>query len=163
MPRKTPLANNILIDKALSELENISSFSKIAIKLKAISSLKHNDIKTISQVFFISKNTLKSWARRFDEEGIEGLYPKQKRSRNPKLPHEHQIILNNWVKSNPSITLKEICLNIKKEFNVNVSQFTAWVYLKKLGLSYITARKKHYKSDKIQQDDFKKNSKKRWK
>ena len=161
MTRKTPLANKLLINKALSELENISSFSKIAIKLKAISALSHSDIKTISKVFSISKNTLKSWARRFDDEGIAGLYPKERKSRAPKLSKNHLDILYKWVKSNPSITLKEICFRVKDKFDIDISQFTAWAYLQKSGLSYITARKKHYKSNSEQQSEFKKNSKKR--
>lgn len=160
MPRKSPLANSLLINNALTELENIPSFSKIAIKLKAISALSHSNIKTISHVFSISKNTLKSWVRRFDNDGIEGLYPKSRKSRSPKLTENHVKILNKWVKSNPSITLKEVCFNVKKDFNISISQFTAWTYLKKSGLSYITARKKHYKSDMKKQEEFKKNCKK---
>lgn len=161
MPRKTRLANDLLIDKALLELNNVSSFSRIAIKLKAISALRHSSIKTISEVFSISKNTLKSWANKFEKDGVEGLYPKQKKSRTPKLTVDHINILGQWVKSNPSITLKEICVNVKAEFNISISQFTAWTYLKKAGLSYITARKKHYKSNKDTQEEFKKNCNKR--
>jgi transposase len=161
MPRKTKLANDLLINKALLELNNISSFSRIAIKLKAISALRHSSIKTISEVFSISKNTLKSWAYKFEESGVEGLYPKKKRARTPKLTQEHINILIQWVKSNPSITLKEICFNIRDEFDISVSQFTAWAYLKKAGLSYITARKKHYKSNQAVQEEFKKNCNKR--
>ena len=41
---------------------------------------------------------------------------------------------------------------------VNITQVGIWKNLKKMNLSYITARPKHYNQNKEKFDEFKKNS-----
>ena len=141
MPNKSILSSPLLSEKARVSLSGLP-FSKLTIQLKSISSLSTNSITKICEVFSISKNSLKSWARKFDKDGIEGLYPKRREARKSKLSEEHKIEIKKWVSANPSLTLQEIQLKLSSIYNVKISQVGIWKNLKKIGLSYITARKK---------------------
>ena len=158
MSNKSILSSSLLSEKARMSLSGLP-FSKLTIQLKSISCLSTNSITKICEVFSISKNSLKSWARKFDQDGIEGLYPKRRKARKSKLSEVHKIEIKKWISKNPSLTLQEIQSKLSSIYNVKISQVGIWKNLKKMGLSYITARKKHYKSDKSKQDEFKKNFK----
>ena len=158
MSNKSILSSSLLSEKARMSLSGLP-FSKLTIQLKSISCLSTNSITKICEVFSISKNNLKSWARKFDKDGIEGLYPKRRKARKSKLSEVHKIEIKKWISKNSSLTLQEIQSKLSSIYNVKISQVGIWKNLKKMGLSYITARKKHYKSDKSKQDEFKKNFK----
>ena len=151
------LKNNKLFEESDKLLKEIP-FSKISIKLKGILALKDNDISKVAEIFSVSRNTLKSWARNFDLYGIEGLRPKERRSRKSKLNKLQKQQVKSWVENDPNLTLKEIRLRISNKFSVNISLSGLWYNLKKMNLSYITARPQHYKQDKEIFDEFKKNS-----
>ena len=82
----------------------------------------------------------------------------ERRSRKSKLNELHKRQVKSWVENDPNLTLKEIRLRIRNEFSVNISLSGLWYNLKKMNLSYITARPQHYKQDKEIFDEFKKNS-----
>jgi epoxyqueuosine reductase QueG len=79
-----PELNKSLINKSKQALKEIS-FSKITVKLKAISALENNSFLRFRKVFAVQRNTIKSWIRNFSINGIKGLEPKVKSSRRPKL------------------------------------------------------------------------------
>lgn len=141
-------------DKLLKEIP----FSKISVKLKGIIALKDNDISKVAKIFAVSRNTLKNWAKNFDLYGIEGLRPKERKSRKPKLNETQKQQVKSWIDVNPNLTLKELRLKISNEFSINISLSGLWYNLKGMNLSYITARSKHYMQDKVKLDEFKKNS-----
>lgn len=131
---------------------------KLALKLKAIAALKNNNIKKVSEVFCVCDDTIKFWVRSFAEKGIDGLVVKVKNPRKPKLSEFHKEKIEGWIRKNPNLTLKELSLRIKSDFNIDISLPGLWKNLKKMNLSYITARPKHYMQDKVKFDEFKKNS-----
>lgn len=155
---KISALNNEDLFKKSDELLKEIPFSKISIKLKGISALKENEITKVAQIFSVSRNTLKSWVKNFNSNGIEGLKPKERKARTPKLNSNLKDVIRLWIKQDPNLTLKEMVIRIKKNFNITISQSGLWYNLKKMNLSYITARPKHYKQNKVKSDEFKKNS-----
>lgn len=146
-------------DKLLKEIP----FSKISVKLKAILALKNHSITKVCDVFSISRNTIKAWVKNFDLYGIDGLSPKERKSRKSKLSESQKEEIGLWIEGNPNLTLKELKLKISKEFEVNITQMGIWKNLKKMNLSYITARPRHHMQDKVKLDEFKKNSTRNYK
>jgi transposase len=130
---------------------------KLAVKLKAIAALKNNNIKKVSEVFCVCDDTIKFWVKSFANKGIDGLIAKVKNPRKPKLSDCHKQKIEYWIKKNPNLTLKEISIRIKNSFNIDISLPGLWKNIKKMNFSYITARSKHYKQNKVRFDEFKKN------
>lgn len=157
MAKIAALDNNKIFEESDKLLKEIP-FSKISVKLKAILALKNHSITKVCDVFSISRNTIKIWVKNFDLYGIDGLLPKERKSRKSKLSRNQKEEIRLWIEDNPNLTLKELKLKIGREFKVTISQMGIWKNLKKMNLSYITARPKHYMQDKVKLDEFKKNS-----
>ena len=157
MARIEALNNDTLFEESGRVLKEIP-FSKVSIKLKAILALKNNNITKVCDVFSISRNTIKRWVVNFDLYGVEGLIPRKRKSRDPKLSDVQKKEVKLWIEGNPNLTLKELKLRIQQEFFVNITQVGIWKNLKKMKFSYITPRKKHYKQDRVELEEFKKNS-----
>jgi len=51
-------------------------------------------------VFAVQRNTIKRWIRNFNINGAEGLEPKVKSSRRPKLDNKQIEDLQNWIRNN---------------------------------------------------------------
>jgi transposase len=153
-----PELNKSLINKSKQKLKEIP-FSKITIKLKAISALENNSILNVSQVFSVQRNTIKSWIRNFNNNGIKGLESKTKNPRKSKLNDGQIKDLQDLIKSNHgNLTLLKIQKIIKEKYGIKISHNGVWKMLKRLNYSHITARPKHYKQDKEKLEQFKKNS-----
>ena len=155
MARIEALNNDTLFEESGRVLKEIP-FSKVSIKLKAILALKNNNITKVCDVFSISRNTIKRWVVNFDLYGVEGLIPRKRKSRDPKLSDIQKKEVKLWIEGNPNLTLKELKLRIQQEFFVNITQVGIWKNLKQMKFSYITPRKKHYKQDKAELEEFKK-------
>ena len=151
-----PELNESLINKSKQKLKEIP-FSKITVKLKAISALENNTILKVSQVFSVQRNTIKSWIRNFNNNGIAGLESKVKSPRKSKLDNKQIEDLQEWIKSNHgNFTLLKIQKIIKEKYGVKISHNGVWKMLKRLNYSHITARPQHYKQDKEKLEYFKK-------
>jgi len=157
MTRIKALRDNQIFEESERLLKEIP-FSKISLKLKGIVAIKNNNISKVSEVLGVSRNSLKSWVKNFDKDGIEGLRPKKRRSKKPKLDENQKLEVKSWIDNNPNLTLKEIRLKINNIFSISISSSGLWYNLKKMNLSYITARPKHHMQDKVKLDEFKKNS-----
>jgi transposase len=162
MTRIKALRDNQIFEESEKLLKEIP-FSKISIKLKGIAAIKNNNISKVSEVFGVSRNSLKSWVKNFDKDGLDGLKPKKRRSKKPKLDESQKLEIKSWIDANPNLTLKEIRLKISDMFSISISSSGLWYNLKNMNLSYITSRPQHYKQDKIKSDEFKKNSTKNYK
>jgi transposase len=57
--------------------------------------------------------------------------------------------------------LQELALKCQEVFGLTIGKSSIHRALHASGYSYITGRKKHYKSNEKEQEDFKKNAKKR--
>ena len=79
-----PELNESLIAQSKQKLKEIP-FSKVTIKLKAISALENNSILKVAQVFSVQRNTIKNWIKNFSNNGIKGLELKKRSPRKSKL------------------------------------------------------------------------------
>jgi transposase len=131
-------------------------FSKVTIKLQAISAVSHSTINKVSEVFNIANTTLKFWIRTFEESGIEGLESKVKNPKKPKLDQDQKKQIRSWIESDPNVTMKKLKSMIKKSFNIEISLVGVWKNIQKMGFAHITARSVHYKQDKEKLEEFKK-------
>ena len=155
---KIPQINSDLISNSKQQLK-ILPFSKTAIKLKAICALDKNSISKIAQVFNCSRNTLKSWVKRFSEDGIDGIIDKPRKPRRSKLTDEQKLEMgillqdhsNNW-------TLFKIQKLLDDKYQIQISKTGLWKIIKDLDFSYINPRKQHYLQNKLKLTEFKKNS-----
>lgn len=155
-----PELNKALINRSKQNLKELP-FSKVTIKLKAIVALENNSIVKVAQVFSVQRNTIKSWIRSFSNNGVEGLELKPKKSRKPKLDDKQMKDLQSWISDNQgNFTISKIQKLIEERYGKKISLNGAWKLLKRLNYTHITARPVHYKQNKEELDDFKKNSKK---
>ena len=153
-----PELNESLIIQSKQKLKEIP-FSKVTVKLKAIAPLEINSILKVAQVFSVQRNTIKSWIRKFNNNGVEGLKLKIKSPRKSKLNDKQIEDLRSWIKSNQgNFTLLKIQKIIRENYGVEISHNGVWKMLKRLNYSHITARPVHYKQDKEKLEEFKKNS-----
>ncbi len=134
-------------------------FSRLSIKLKAISALENNSISKVSEVFDITRNTLKSWVKAFSSEGISGLEAKPKKTKTHKLNSLQKEWLIGLVKDyKKNWNLEQLRAEILRVHGVEVSTTTISRTLKRLGFSYITPRPQHYKQKPEELQKFKKKS-----
>ncbi len=141
---------------ALKELSNPNS--RESIRLRAIISARKYGITLVSKILGKNPNTIREWAKRFFSEGIKGLVYKPGRGRASNVDRSKRAIIKDWLKKDPSMTLKEIVIKVKENFDVHTSSSAIHRILKKLGLAYITPRPVHYKQKKEDLDEFKKKS-----
>jgi transposase len=144
------------VARAESALKDLGKSWVIARRLQAIISAYKHGIKKASEVLEISRATIHRWMSDFGKEGVNGLLNDRKPSRS-KLNEEQKLMLKSWVESNPACTLKELVLRCINEMGITIGKSSIHRTLEELGFSYITGRKKHYKSNPELQDSFKKN------
>lgn len=159
MGLKPILITSDIYQKSIKALEEINSISRAAIRLKAIISAKEHGVSITAKVFNISSNTLRSWVKSFSQEGVAGLNYKNGRGRKSSLTEEHCKEIAIWVKDDCNITIAKIVDKMKNIYHIQTSKSSVHRALHKMNLSYITPRPKHYKQNKNDRDEFKKNFK----
>lgn len=141
---------------ALKELRNANT--RESIRLRAIISARTHGITLASKILGKNPNALREWAKRFSSDGIKGLRYKPGRGRKSHVDTSKRAIIKEWLKKDPSTTLKELVIKVKESFDVTTSISAVHRILKKLELAYITPRPIHYKQNKKDRDEFKKKS-----
>jgi transposase len=158
MGRKVGIINSTLFEEAKLDLKKIGSLCIVATRLQAIISAKKHGIKKVCEVLDLNRSTINEWMNSYKDSGVEGLMKEKKASR-AKLTDEERNHLKDWIESNPTSTLKELVFRFDSELNIKIGKSSVHRELKNMGFSHITGRKKHYKSDPIKQDEFKKKLK----
>jgi transposase len=130
MSRVSKLVDDDTYNKACQELKNHGNLAKISIKLKAIIAAKTHSITQVADVFGITRKSLMTWIKEFKDQGKEGLSVQSGRGRNTKIHDDQIAIINEWVKNNPNITIKELKMMITEHFMIDVSMMTAHRILK---------------------------------
>ncbi len=158
MARTSKAISDNLFLEAKQALKKLGKKGEAGRRLQAIISAKTHGIKAVAEIFDITRMTLMSWIRKFEEESIQGLGIKPGRGPKSKLSAEQQEQIREIILSNPNIAIKELRLKIIEKFGVTVGKSTVHRIMKKLNFSYITPRPRHYKADKEKQEKFKKKS-----
>ena len=158
MPKTSSIINDNLINKCYIALRLQGKSGKVARRLQAIISSKDHNISVVSSIFGITRATLTKWIKDFEKESIEGLLVKNGRGRKRIFNNQNDQEIRNIIKHNPNITAKSLQKIIDNKLNIKAGIATIYRLMHRLGFSYITPRKNHYKQDKQEVVKFKKNS-----
>lgn len=150
------------------QLAKRESHPRTRIRLLALGHLRAGKTKSeVVDMFQIVFPTLREWLLRFIAGGVEGLREKQGKGRKRKLSAEQEENfrqqIENLQKSREGgrVRGQDVQVLLKEKFCVDHALPSVYHVLERCGLSWISARSKHPKSDPAIQDDFKKNSKKK--
>lgn len=165
MSRSKTLINSSYENIIAEELKSIKD-NEIIIKLKAIqASITHKE-SDVAEIFGISRSTLLRWISNYKNDGIAGCKSKSRGHNPSKLSKEQKNIIKQWIISGKDNsgkqvhwTLKRLMKEILNEFKIEISKTPLWLTMKALGLSLKKPRPEHHKSNKEDQEVFKKNSK----
>lgn len=158
MANKTKLVSDALYEQAQLALRNTGKSGDVGRKLQAIISAKTHGVKAVSEIFGISRKSLMSWIKNFATESENGLHTKTGRGRKRLINSDIEDRVHKILHDKPDITIEQLRQILSDKYNVNAARMTVHRLIKRLGMSYITPRPQHYKSDESAQDDFKKNS-----
>jgi transposase len=163
MPKTTKLIDQEIVDRASKELSNLKNIKNlkdvgvVSIRLRAIIAAFTCGIKIVSEVFNINRSSLHRWVSLYRNSGLEGLKNIKKPPRS-KLNQEQQSQFKEWVEKDNTLTIKKLGIMIEERFGFKLSRSSIHVLLGKLGFSHITGRTRHYKANKVDQEEFKKKS-----
>lgn len=138
------------------------------IRLLALGHIASGKTKTeVATMFQVTFPALREWLTRFISGGIEALQERPGRGRKRKLPAEKEEEFRQKVeelqetREGGRVRGQDVQVLLKEKFSVDHALPSVYHVLERCGLSWISARSKHPKSDALAQDDFKKNSKKK--
>lgn len=141
---------------------------RVRIRLLALGHLKAGKSKQeVIEMFQIVFITLRRWVLRFIAQGVHGLQEQPGKGRKKKLSAEQeeefrqQVEKLQTIRKGGRIRGQDIQVLLKEKFCVDHALPSVYHVLERCGLSWISARSKHPKSDPAIQEDFKKNSKKK--
>jgi len=123
--------------------------------------------KEVTEMFQIVFITLRRWVLRFIAHGVQGLKEQPGKGRKKKLSVEQeeefrqQVEKLQTLREGGRVRGQDIQVLLKEKFCVDHALPSVYHVLERFGLSRISARSKHPKSDPAIQEDFKKNSKKK--
>ncbi len=117
----------------------------------------------IAEIIKVSYKTIMQWVKRFQQEGIEGLFDKPGQGNKPHLPLEQVEAFKEAViklrdeRQGGRIKGKDIAELLEKQFNIQSSLRSVYDTLNRIDLVWITGRSMHPEADLQAQEDFKKN------
>ena len=157
MSKKTVLISEDILLCAEDGLKKLGRTGRVSSRLQAIVASYKHGIKQVAEILDISRASIHRWVNLLREKGIDGLCDADKPARS-KLNANQKNTMKNWLEINPTLTIKELGIRIKKEFGIELGKSSIHRALVSLGFSHITGRQKHYKGDELKQEEFKKNS-----
>lgn len=138
------------------------------IRFLALGNLKAGKSKKeITEMFQIVLITLRRWVLRFVTQGVQGLKEQPGKGRKKKLPQEQeeefrqQVEILQTLREGGRVRGQDIQVLLREKFCIDHALPSVYHVLERCGLSWISARSKHPKSNPVIQEDFKKNSKKK--
>jgi transposase len=157
-----------LIGVDFFQLATKEPYPRVRMRLLALGHLQAGKEKTeVANMFQVSLTSLRKWLLRFMKSGVRGLKEGKRCGRNKKLPFEkeeefrQQVEALQATRDGGRIRGQDIQVLLKEKFCADYSLPSVYDALWRCGLSWISSRSKHPKSDPIVQEDFKKNSKKK--
>lgn len=149
--------------KAESDLEILDQYGVIQ-KLRAIVAASKFPTSTVASVLGVATETIWRWAKAYEKDGIEGLYPKIRRAKPSKLDDKQKEEVLKWIDECRTPdgkpvhwTLERLRQTIIDNFEVTLGINTIWVWLRKQNRKLKVPRPRHHKTDKEAQEAFKKN------
>jgi transposase len=138
------------------------------IRFLALGHLKAGKSKReVIEMFQIVFITLRRWVLRFVAKGVQGLKEQPGKGRKKKLSVEQEEEFRQQVeklrilREGGRVRGQDIQILLKEKFCVDHALPSVYHVLERCGLSWISTRSKHPKSDPAIQEEFKKNSRKK--
>ncbi len=141
---------------------------RVRIRLLALGHLRKGREKMeVANMFQVSLTSLRKWLLRFMKNGVLGLQEGKRHGRKKKLQPEkeeefrREVEALQDVREGGRIRGQDIQILLKEKFCADYALPSVYDVLERCGLSWISSRSKHPKSDPAIQEDFKKNFKKK--
>ena len=138
---------------------------KILQKLQAIVAATSFPMEIVAQVMGVAAESIWRWAKAYQKNGLEGLYPQPKKPKPSKLTPAQKDDVLAWIdeRKNPAgeqvhWTLERLQYAILQEFGVTLGINTIWVWLRRQNRVLKVPRPRHSKADMQAQEAFKKTS-----
>ena len=138
--------------------------SKLALQLKAIIASGTHSVDDVAMIFQISPRSIFRWVNRFKKHGLDGLKDKPKGHFKSKLTDEHERVIEHWIITGTNAnheavhwTLTKLQAEVSKVYGITISTTALWHHLRAMKLVVKKPRPVHHKTDKQEQEDFKKN------
>lgn len=153
---KTIISKNthFLAEKELKKLRNEGTLFK---KLQAVKLAYEHGIKNTADFLGVFPVSIRNWAKVVNSGDISSLKIGSKHKDGIKVKKIHKEKLKLWLEKDPNLSINSVKNLFEETFQLKVSRSTIHNIMKSVGFSYITPRKNHYKQDKVQLDEFKKN------
>lgn len=159
MSGKSKLVTDDVYNQAKAMLAGLGYGTKGIIKLRAIIAAKEHGVSLTAKVFNVSRVSIATWIGKFKDNPSSILDIASGRGRKSRLTEDQLLVVKSWIESNHNLTLQQLSLKVQSEFNVSLSVAAMHkIMKKKLSLSYITPRPKHYKQDSGKHEEFKKKA-----
>ena len=136
---------------------------KILQKLQAIVAATSFPIETVAQVIGVTAESIWRWAKAYQKNGLEGLYPQPKKPKPSKLTPAQKDDVLAWIDEckNPAgervhWTLERLQYSIMQEFGASLCINSIWVWLRRQNRVLKVPRPQHAKADIQAQEAFKK-------
>jgi len=156
MANKTKLVSDELYAAAQLALRKSGKSGDVGRKLQAIISAKEHGIKAVAEIFGITRKSLMSWIKAFSMESEQGLQTKSGRGRKRLINSDIEDSIRQIIHNKPDMTIEQLRHMLSEKYHVKVARMTVHRLIKRLGMSYITPRPQHYKTDLEKQSAFKK-------
>ena len=121
--------------------------------------------KEVGRLLRMNKNSVIAWVDKFESGGIEALLSiSAGRGRKPKLSPEFKedfcssVVSLQEERGGGRITADDIVEMVEKKYGVRYTRSGMYNVLKKMKMSWVSARSKHPDTDKAAQESFKKTS-----
>lgn len=163
MARPKELVDTALAQRAKEAMEQVKDH-KLSVRLQAIVSCADQRVNTVASVMGVSRHTVWRWAKRFREQGVEGLYDKPRGHNPAKLNDEKRRQVAQWLKTGKNHqgvkvhwTLALLADEVERVFGIKVSVASLWTTVRSMGFRQKVPRPAHEKADPQAQESFKKN------
>ena len=162
MARPKSIFSPELASRAQADLDALDQHGVIQ-KLRAIVAASRLPVATVAEVLCVATETVWRWAKAYEKEGLEGLYPKTRKPKPSKLDQDQKAEVLSWVDECRMFdgktvhwTLERLRQSIADYFGVTLGINTIWVWLRKENRKLKVPRPRHFKGDKEAQEAFKK-------
>ena len=147
----------------LRHLARLKRYAPIQLRLRAvILSLEGQQQRRIAAQLDRWPAWVKRWADRFEAEGVEGLFDRRRSGQPTKLARDREQAFRDRVLAGPRpediVRVwrgKDLQRILEKEFSATYTLDGVYRLLHRLGLSWVSPRPRHPKSDRAAQERFK--------
>ena len=164
MPKKTP-RNHKLTDNDFLQLSKTEGNARARIRLLMLHQLSQgHPIATVAENFGYNPRSVYTIRRKYWLHGITSVYDSAGRGRKSLLaeqdiePFKQAIVEAQQQRGGGRLTAKDIAQIAKEQFNANYTPKAIYPLMKRIGMSWVSARSQHPKADPKVMEAYKKTS-----